>query len=221
MAENQRYFQWIFGERRGDILIFKQVEEDDGNLYIAFKDGSRINETFVAPLNAQDLTGKMMAEIDHPSNFWKFQEELVGQQEEIWETNAEGERVCVQPFVEGKKIIRYIPPKPSGPRNSSFGIVSTPPLPPVVIEVEKFKTDVNINDPVYITLEKSKKVEFDVDLTITVTAPSKELFNLIKENFENGEQKTIDYIIQHIDIEYIKKSLITSFKNLYNPKKDI
>ena len=127
-----RYFQWVIGEKKGQIQIFDRIDTDDGALYIVFKDGSRINETLVAPLNAKDLTNKMMAEIDHPDNPWKLKEEWVGRQEEVWELNAEQERVCVQPFVEGRKVINLIPPRPTAPRSSSFGQISNPtpaPLP--------------------------------------------------------------------------------------------
>ena len=210
-----RFFQWIMGESRGDIKVFDKIEEDDGIIYLVFKDGSRINEIFVAPLNQQDLTGKMMAEIDHPNNYWKFQEEVVGQQDEIYETNGEGERVCVQPYVAGKKQTRYIPPRPSGPRTSNFGMISQPTPKPVIVEVEKLISNVDENDPVCILMQKSKKVEQNIEMELTVSMPSKNLYNIAKESFENGALKTIEYIIKNIEIKDIKEALKIAITEMY------
>ena len=49
-----RYFQWLVGERRGEVLIFDEIEEDDGEIFIKFKDNSRINQDLVLPLNQND-----------------------------------------------------------------------------------------------------------------------------------------------------------------------
>jgi len=214
-VENSRFFQWIHGDKRGDIQIFDKIEEEDNNIYICFKGGSRINEIFVAPLNQQDLTGKLMAEIDHPSNFWKFQEEIVGQEDEKWETNANGENVCVQPYVPGKRVARAIPPRPSGPRSSNFGMISTPPAPPVVVEVEKFKINVDESDPVFILMQKSKKIDQEIEMTLVVAMPPKNLYNIAKESFELGAQKTVEYILKNIEIKDIKEALKTAITNMY------
>lgn len=219
----QRWFQWIHGDERGNILFFDHIETEDDNNYIVFKDKSRINENFVAPLNQQDLTGKLMAEIDHPNNFWKFHEEVVGEQQEVWELNAEQERVCVQPYIPGKKIMRAIPPRPSAPRTSSFGVIHIPPPPPVIIEVEKFKTNIDLqNDPVCIMMSKSKKIDSEIEMSLIISMPSKNLYDVAKESFENGANKVVDFVVSNIKIEEIKKALKTAIIQMYeNPNKDI
>ena len=215
MAIESRWFQWIHGERRGEILMFDKIEEEGGNIYVCFKDGSRMNEIFVAPLNQQDLSGKLMAEIDHPSNFWKFQEEIVGQEDEKWETNANGENVCVQPYVPGKKVARAIPPKLSGPRSSNFGMITAPPPKPVIVEVEKLMSDVDENDPVFILMQKSKKVNQEIEMTLVVSMPPKNLYNIAKESFEFGDKKCVEYILKNIEIKDIKEALKTAITNMY------
>ena len=70
-----RFFQWVAGERRGEIVILDKIEEEDGQIYLSFKDGSRINVDFVAEINQRDLTGKLMAEVESPNNVWQFVDE--------------------------------------------------------------------------------------------------------------------------------------------------
>ena len=52
----RRWFQWVVGDRKGEVMAFDKIESEEGNLYIRFKDNSRINEIFVAQLNDKDLT---------------------------------------------------------------------------------------------------------------------------------------------------------------------
>jgi hypothetical protein len=66
-------------------VIFDKVVEDDGEIYIAFKNGSRMNEAFIMKINEKDPTDKYMAEIENTQNIWKFNERWVGREEEKWE----------------------------------------------------------------------------------------------------------------------------------------
>lgn len=74
MAEILRYFQFVAGLRRGEILIFDSIEREDGMIFIKFKDDSRINEALVAQINQNNLSDKLMAEIDSPVNCWQFKD---------------------------------------------------------------------------------------------------------------------------------------------------
>lgn len=141
---DNRYFQWVVGERRGEILIFDRIEQDDGEIYITFKNNSRINEKLVAQINQKDLTGKMMAEIDSPQNCWKFVEKEVPDQgprieqdansgnkyevpsiEEIVSADLTSEGGTTRPTkIVKKKQIELIPPKPTPPSHSVFGAIS-------------------------------------------------------------------------------------------------
>jgi hypothetical protein len=70
MKKINRYFQYISGERKNNIVVFSHIEEDDGIFYYTFKDGSRCSESFLAFLNASegDLYGKIAVEVDSPNN---------------------------------------------------------------------------------------------------------------------------------------------------------
>ena len=202
----QKYFQWVAGEQRGQILFLDKIESEDGITYLVFKDKSRINEAFVAEMNQKDLTGKMMAEISGPSNGWKFKDEWVGREEEKWEQNAEGENVCVVPFTPGKKVVRLIPPAYSAARASSFGPVSNPE--PTLPAVDK-------SDPIYILMSKSRKIDTEIGMGMVVSLPPKPLYRLAKESFEEGDDKFVKYIVDEITTDEIKDALKIAVKEMY------
>lgn len=218
MNNELRYFQWIAGDRRGEVMIFDKLEVDGPDVFIVFKDGSRINENLVAPINKKDLTGKFMAEIDDPQNLWKFQEECVGREEEKWEQNAEGVKVCVQPFVPGRKIIKLIPPKPTPPNHSIFGKIEntvSPPPEPEHEYISTFQPKVDTSDPVYILMSKSKKIDSEITMNITISLPQKDLYNIAKQSFEDGDKKFISYIVSNISVEGIKDAIKIAIKDMY------
>jgi hypothetical protein len=218
---NNRYFQWLAGDKKGQILVFDKIESEDENVFITFKDRSRINENFVAQLNTKDLTGKLMAEIDHPQNCWSFKEEWVGREEEVWETNADGERVCVQPFVPGKKIVKLISPRPTPKTHSSFGAVSNVQVSPPPQETDYFEKtsepikQINISDPVYILMSKAKKLDSEITMGMIVSLPPKSLYELAKESFDDGDEKFIQYIVDEITVNEIKDALKVAIKQMY------
>jgi len=235
-AKNIRYFQWIMGDNKGEIKIFDKVESEGGDIYVVFKDNSRINENLIASLNSIDLTGKMMAEIDHPTNCWTFKEEWVGREEEVWEQNADGENVCVQPFVEGRKTIKLIPPKRTAPTSSRFGWINNPPPPPPPptplvqpISNEPSNTqstnnllgsNIDKTDPVYILMSKAKKIDMEISMGITVALPPKNLYNIAKESFENGDEKFITYIVDELTVKEIKDAIKIALREMYDETLD-
>jgi len=216
---NTKYCQWIVGERRGEIMIYDNTVDEDGIEFVCFKDGSRINKEFILEINNQDASGKMMAEVESPEVVWKFKEEWVGRTEEMTAESESGEIFIVEPFVPGRKVTNLIPPRRTNLDNLNkieanyiSKIESTP---------KSNIASLNIyNDPIFIMLDKSKKVETELDMTLTINLPSKELFDVIKDNFDLGSEKTIDYIIANLDIALIKQSLKNAIDSLYNKKED-
>lgn len=202
-----RYFQYIAGERAGEVLIFDKIEQDDDLNFVAFKDGSRCNEELILPLNNTAWEGKLMAEVSDPNNIWKFKTEWVGREEEVWETNKDGEKVCVQPFVEGRKKVTAIPPKKT---ESKFGQITE--IAPVQTPI---KQTINTQDPVFIMLDKAKKYDIVVPMELTIALPSKSLYNVAKESFEDGSSKVIEYIINNLDDTKLKNSLKIALLSAY------
>jgi hypothetical protein len=90
----------------------------------------------------------------------------------------------------------------------------------VVTPAERTTTNhVKVNtlesDPVSILVNKSKKYEKDVDITLTMMLPSKDLFNIVQTNFECGVDKFIDNIIKDLDVSEIVDSIRASLYQAY------
>jgi hypothetical protein len=221
-----RYFQWIAGERKGEVMVLDRIESEAADVFIVFKDNSRINENLVAPINQVDLTGKYMAEIDSPKNVWTFKDEWVGRQEEVWaeqdETNP-GNKVCVQPAVPGRKVLKLVPPTPTPKNHSVFGAITrvqpssaSEPIPiDYLPKVPQQSKQLNISDPVYILMSKAKKIDSDVNMGMVISLPPKNLYELAKESFDDGDEKFIQYIVEEITVDEIKESLKAAIKEMY------
>lgn len=212
-TEEMRFFQYLAGERKGEVLVFDKNEEEDGIIYLCFKEGSRCNEDLVLPLNKREYTSELMAEVENHSNIWTFEEKWVGRQEEKWsspEDTPDGEIHLVQPFVKGKKLVTPVPPKKT---KAKFGgdlshVTTTPaPAPEPVNPL--------VNDPVWLMMEKAKKFDTDVEMSITISLPTKALYEVAKESFEEGGSKVIEYIIENLDNKKLKDSLKSALEEAY------
>jgi hypothetical protein len=210
-----RYFQWVAGEQRGQVQFFDKIEADGPDVYILFKDGGRINESLVASLNQKDLTGKLMAEIDHPNNCWQFNETWVGREEERHEMDSEGVLQLVVPFNPGKKVVKLIPPRHSAPRASNFGQISNPAPVQEVIQPIDNKSKIDKSDPVYILMSKAKKLDSEINMGMIISLPPKNLYELARDSFEEGDEKFIRYIVDELTVEEIKEALRLAVKEMY------
>lgn len=221
MEEQRRFFQFLAGERKGEVVVFDKIEEDEGIIFVCFKDGSRCNEELILPLNERKWSAQLMAEVDSPSNVWTFKEEWVGRQEERQEMDADGRMQIVQPFIEGRKKVTPVPPKPT---KSAFG------------QVDSFSSGANTNhsqganvqqrapnnelgmvsnDPVWLMMDKAKKFDTVIEMNLVVSLPSKALYNVAEESFEEGGDKVIEYIIRNLDDQKLKDSLRRALKEAY------
>lgn len=90
-------------------------------------------------------------------------------------------------------------------------------------EIYKDSTNINIsnklfddNDPVAILVNKSAKFESIISMDLKIDMPSKSLYKIASENFENGSETFINVILSQIDMETILKSLKDALKIAYN-----
>ena len=204
----KRFFQYLAGPRQKEVVEFKKIEQEDGINFVTFKDNSRCNEELILSLNNHNWTNQLMAEVENHQNVWNFKEEWIGREEEKWAEDANGKKVCVQPFQPGKKKITPYPPKPS---KSKFGQIDE--IEEEAPKPKKEKQD--FNDPVWLMMDKAKKFDTDVEMTLTISLPSKHLYNVADESFEEGGEKVIKYIIKNMDNEKIQNSLSNALKNAY------
>lgn len=217
-----RYFQFLAGERQGEVLVFEQIVQEDEMTFVEFKDKSRCNEELILPLNDFNHSHQLMAEVSDHNNVWKFKTEWKGRQEEKREKDKDGEYHIVQPFIKGKKHTTLIPPRKV---RSKFGAInknieSPPPTPTPVVE-SKPKEPSYKQDPVYLMLNSSKKFETNVDVSLVISLPKKNLYEVINESFEEGGDKMIDFIINDLDITLLKKQLKAALKEAYSDNVEI
>jgi hypothetical protein len=96
------------------------------------------------------------------------------------------------------------------------------PVSASVQSISYVETKPPVNDsPIFKLLEKQKKNMVDVSIQLKINLPSKDLYNVLLESFEGAEDEVIDYIINGIEIDDIKKSLSESIKKSYYSKSEI
>ena len=238
---DNRYFQWIAGERKGEVVVFNDIVVEDGMTFVTFKDNSRVNSDLIAEINETSLTNKMVAEVESPSNIWRFEEvKIPGETdgprvEQDWESQVKYEIPSVEEIiadggtpVKRKKKIKLIPPRPT--KNKFGKIATTDDLAATynesintqqqVAQTTPVEPAVNVSDPVYIMMDKSKKVDTEVNMTLTISLPSSHLFDVVRDSFDDGANKALEYIIENIDISDIKLALREGIKEMYGPNDD-
>jgi hypothetical protein len=220
--EQRRYFQYIAGERRGEVVIYDGIEEEDGMVFVAFKDKSRCNDELILPINERNPGTALMAEVENPNNVWTFKEEWKGRQEEQRAKDAEGKIQIVQPFIEGRKVITPVPPKRT---KSNFGQITNHIETPIPTPVPSVKTEqqasiearqAKMADPVWVMMDRAKKFDTEVEMTLKIALPAKSLYNVAKESFEKGGPKVIEYIIENLDDAKLKDALKKALQVAYD-----
>jgi hypothetical protein len=108
------------------------------------------------------------------------------------------------------------------PVHSAPAVIPIQPVQPAQTSVQSISyaesTQVNSDSPIFKLLEKQKKNMIDVNIKLKINLPSKDLYNVLIESFEGAEDEVIEYIINGIQIEEIKKSLSESIKKNYYHK---
>lgn len=74
---------------------------------------------------------------------------------------------------------------------------------------------VNSADPIAILVDRCKKHETEIPLTLTVKLPMRSLYEIANSEFENGGDKFIDYIVEGINTDVIVDALKVALKNAY------
>ena len=79
---------------------------------------------------------------------------------------------------------------------------------------------VNPADPVAILVDTCKKHSTEIPLTLTIELPIKTLYYIANNEFDNGGDKFIDYIVDGIDTQIIIDALKVSLKKAYGAESD-
>jgi hypothetical protein len=86
-------------------------------------------------------------------------------------------------------------------------------------ETEKLEVKNVFQDPVVSILDKSKKKVEKLTLTLNVKIPSVELYNVIKENFENTEEILLDSVMEQLHEKLLREAVKREIQNIYSTKK--
>ena len=79
------------------------------------------------------------------------------------------------------------------------------------------------DSPIYKLLQKQKKNPVEVGIKLKLNLPSKDLYTVLSSSFEDAEREIIDFVLDGVDIEDIKRALAESIKKNYyslNAKSD-
>ena len=156
-------FQWVKGENFMETEVFdKVVAGSDGNFFINFKSGRRINYSML--------------------------EEYL-----TWYPSPQKPQALPTEHVQQKQTeitsVKFVDSKDN------------------VIHASE--------SPIYNLLARQKKKDVDIGINIRVPLPSKDLFNVLVNSFDDAENEIIQFIIDSIDLEDIRKTLSRSIRENY------
>lgn len=156
-------FQWVKGENFMETEVFdKVVAGSDGNFFINFKSGRRIN--------------------------YNMLEEYL-----TWYPSPQKPQALPAEHVQQKQTeitsVKFVDSKDN------------------VIHASE--------SPIYNLLARQKKKDVDIGINIRVPLPSKDLFNVLVNSFDDAENEIIQFIIDSIDLEDIRKTLSRSIRENY------
>ena len=73
----------------------------------------------------------------------------------------------------------------------------------------------NVDSPIHALLSKQKQNKKRVDISISLDLPSKSLFSVLSDSFDDAESDIIEYALSNLDPEDIRKSLKVSIRKMY------
>lgn len=94
------------------------------------------------------------------------------------------------------------------------------------VEFQKAKTEVNANvkpqndGPIGILAKTCKKHSTDINITVTMDLPSRAVYNMVSEEFENGGAEFIDCMISNLDVNDVIDSIRTALLLAYSKDED-
>lgn len=90
-----------------------------------------------------------------------------------------------------------------------------------VMEEQRNQTKKNQYNPVHILVDSCKKKETEISLDLNIMLPSRYIYNIAANEFENGVEDFIDYVVDNIDtrliIQELKLALIQAYQQIDPP----
>jgi len=117
-------------------------------------------------------------------------------------------------------------------QNIDFSALATPQVNPAaqptaeVSTQSKKKTNsvssIQLSEsPIYSLLKKQKTNWVNVNITLKLNLPSKNLYGVLTSSFEDADREIVNFVTEGIDIEDIKAALGESILTYYDKKKNV
>lgn len=88
--------------------------------------------------------------------------------------------------------------------------------------IPRVETKIVSNDnPVLAILDKSKKKTEKITLSLTVKIPSVDLYNVIRENFDDVDNVILETVMDQLQERLLKDALKRELQNIYSKKKKV
>jgi uncharacterized protein YuzE len=198
-TQEKTLYQWIGGEKAGQVVAMDRIEYDseDQIHYIYFENGDRVNA---------ELEGQIFGKIDSAEDAFVIKEEII---HDIREEKGQDGQIYEIPGPDHGKVKTIKIPKAKITSAQESVATSLP---------QKTQVTKMIGDPVISLLEKAKKNKSTFEISLRVDVINQALYDVITENYEDGEEKSLDYIVSLIDISELKSQLREKLKTVYNGK---
>lgn len=201
----EQLYQWLKGDDAGEFCYPIGTEVEDDIEFILFDNDTRVNKSllneFLVPLKSEDDGYLIKEEIIKDITTTKGKD---GVEYEIPGPNHGKIKRIKVPIVR-KKVLK-------GP-NKVAAVETTVPEKvekPTALEVR------NIDSPILALLDKAKKTKQTYEITLSIDAIPNSLYDVIKENFDDGEVSTLEYLISLIDLDKLKSDLKEKIREIYN-----
>ncbi len=190
-------FEWIKTERKGEISKFLCFDYENGQEFLLFEDGSKLNT---------NVLGEVMLRHDHESLVLgeALHEETFVTGPIVNQRDSYNNMIAGIPFDDGSA--------PLIPAQIQAASVNETPL-------EQKNVFAEPSDPVISILEKAKKKQEKISVNFTVNIPSKEIYSIIKENFENTDEIILNDIMSQISQDVLRIALGNELKTIYSKKR--
>jgi hypothetical protein len=145
--------------------------------------------------------------------------DLIGSTNTFKELKEAGENFFIE-FIEGGRINEDLVDEytlfyPAPEQIQNLPSVEKSSTVTSIVYGESQKSGIDLDSPIYNLLKKQKKNMVEVSIKIELNLPSKELYSVLSSSFDDAENEIIEFVIDGIDIEDIKKSLSESIKRNY------
>jgi len=168
-------FQWIKGDKMGNVEKFNGVTQDEatGMTFVQFIGGGRIN----IELLEEYLETFPASKVDY--------------------NNTSGNIDLTQPDVQMQKQQVIQEPTVSKPVRNTVS----------AIELEE--------SPIYKLLKQQNENWVNVNITLKLNLPSKNLYNVLISSFDGANEEIINYVTEGVDIDDIRGALAESITSYY------